>query len=99
MPVSYATRLSSRSRPLTRSRPSTFTFLSYDEHGMMIGPTGAHRLVCVTGSGAKVVMFGRKRALKNINAFLDAGRLDAAVFDQLGQGQLGDFPAHRVKAG
>ena len=51
----------------------TFTFLSYDEHGMMIGPTGAHRLVCVTDSGAKVVIFGRECALKNINAVLDAG--------------------------
>ena len=31
----------------------TFTFLAYDEGGRMTGPTGAHRLVCVTDSGAR----------------------------------------------
>ena len=51
----------------------TFTFLAYDEGGMMIGPTGAHRLVCVADSGAKVVIFGHKSELKNINTVLEAG--------------------------
>ena len=51
----------------------TFTFIAYDEGGMMIGPTGAHRLVCVADSGAKVVIFGRESELKNINAVLEAG--------------------------
>ena len=34
-----------------------------------------------------------------VDAFLDAGGLDAPVLDQLGQRQSRDFPAHRVKAG
>ena len=51
----------------------TFTFLAYDEGGMMIGPTGAHRLVCVADSGAKAVKFGRASEMKNINAVLEAG--------------------------
>lgn len=51
----------------------TFTFLAHDEGGMMIAPTGAHRLVCVAESGAKVVIFGIKSELKNINAVLEAG--------------------------
>ena len=54
-------------------RVETFTFLAYDEGGMMIGPTGAHRLVCVADSGAKVVMFGHESELKNINTVLEAG--------------------------
>ena len=51
----------------------TFTFLAYDEGGRMTGSTGAHRLVCVADSGAKVVIFGRGSELKNINAVLEAG--------------------------
>ena len=51
----------------------TFTFVAYDEGGMMIGSTGAHRLVCVADSGGKVVMFGHESGLKNINAVLEAG--------------------------
>jgi hypothetical protein len=51
----------------------TFTFLGYDEGGMMIGPTGAHRLVCVADSGAKVVIFGHESELENINTVLAAG--------------------------
>ena len=51
----------------------TFTVLAYDEGGRMTGPTGAHRLVCVADSGAKVVIFGRGANLKNINAVLEAG--------------------------
>ena len=51
----------------------TFTFDAYDEGGMMIGETGARRLVCVADSGAKVVIFGRESELKNINAVLEAG--------------------------
>ena len=54
-------------------RIETFTFLTYDEGGMVIGPTGAHRLVCVADSGAKVVMFGHESELKNINTVLEAG--------------------------
>ena len=57
----------------TESTIETFTFLAYDEGGVMIGPTGAHRLVCVADSGAKVVIFGRRGALKNIDAVLEAG--------------------------
>ena len=34
-----------------------------------------------------------------VDAFLDAGGLDAPVLDQLGQRQSRDFPAHRVEAG
>ena len=51
----------------------TFTLLAYDEGGMMIGPTGARRLVCVADSGAKVVIFGRESEMKNINEVLGAG--------------------------
>ena len=51
----------------------TFTFLSYDEGGVVIGPTGAHRLVCVAESGAMVVLFGHLSELKNINSVLEAG--------------------------
>ena len=51
----------------------TFTFVAYDEGGMMIGPTGAHRLVCVADCGAKVVIFGHKGSLKNIDAILETG--------------------------
>ena len=51
----------------------TFTFLAYDEGGMMIASTGAHRLVCVADSGAKVVIFGSESESKNINAVLEAG--------------------------
>ena len=54
-------------------RVETFTFLTYDEGGMVIGPTGAHRLVCVADSGAKVVIFGHESELKNINTVLEAG--------------------------
>ena len=50
----------------------TFTLLAYDEGGMMIGSTGARRLVCIADSGAKVVIFGRESELKNINAVLEA---------------------------
>ena len=50
-----------------------FTFVGYDEGGVMIGPTGAHRVVCVTDSGAAVVVFGRESDMKNINAVLEAG--------------------------
>lgn len=57
----------------TESTIETFTFLAYDEGGMKVGPTGAHRLVCVADSGAKVVIFGRERSMKNINAVLEAG--------------------------
>ena len=39
----------------------------------MTGPTGAHRLVCVTDSGGKVVICGRGSESKNINAVLEAG--------------------------
>ena len=55
------------------SMVETFTFRAYDEGGMMIGPTGAHRLVCVAASGAKVVIFGHESELKNINTVLEAG--------------------------
>ena len=51
----------------------TFTFVAYDEGGMMIGETGAHRLVCVADSGAKVVIYGREWELRNISAVLEAG--------------------------
>ena len=51
----------------------TFTFHAYDEGGMNIAATGAHRLVCVADSGAKVVIFGHDSELKNINAVLEAG--------------------------
>lgn len=57
----------------TESTIETFVFVAYDEGGMVIGPTDAHRLVCVTNSGAKVVIFGRKGSLKNIDAVLEAG--------------------------
>ena len=40
---------------------------------MRIGPTGAHRLVCVADSDAKVVIFGREWERENINAVLEAG--------------------------
>ena len=50
-----------------------FRFLAYDEGGMTIGPTGAHRLVCVTDTGAKVVIFGRESELDNINAIVQKG--------------------------
>ena len=60
---------------LAEERPTieTFTFLAYDEGGRMTGPTGAHRLVCVTDSGGKVVICGRGSESKNINAVLEAG--------------------------
>ena len=51
----------------------TFTFLAWDEGGMMIGSTGAHRLVCVADSGARVVIFGHESELRNINTVLEAG--------------------------
>ena len=51
----------------------TFTFLAYDEGGVMIGPSGVHRLVCVADSGAKVLIFGHESELKNINTVLEAG--------------------------
>ena len=51
----------------------SFTVLAYDEGGRMTGPTGAHRLVCVTDSGGKVVICGRGSESKNINAVLEAG--------------------------
>ena len=50
----------------------TFTFIGYDEGEMKVGPDGAHRLVCVAESGAKVAIFGNEGNLKNINAVLDA---------------------------
>ena len=56
-------------KPMTE----TFTLLAYDEGGVMMGSTGAHRLVCVADSGAKVVIFGRESELQNINAVLEAG--------------------------
>ena len=60
---------------LSEERPTieTFTFLAYDEGVRMTGSTGAHRLVCVADSGAKVVIFGRGPELKNIDAVLEAG--------------------------
>lgn len=51
----------------------TFTFIGYDEGGMNVGRDGAHRLVCVARSGAKVAIFGSEGNLKNMNAVLDAG--------------------------
>ena len=50
-----------------------FQFVSYDESGRMIGPSGTHRLVCVTVTGANVVIFGRGSELTNINTVLRAG--------------------------
>ena len=50
-----------------------FTFLGYDEDGMIIGSTGAHRLLCVANSGAIAVIFGREMEMKNVNAVLKAG--------------------------
>ena len=52
----------SRARGALGEDPTTetFTFLAYDENGMRIGPTGAHRLVCVADCGARVVIFGRE---------------------------------------
>ena len=51
----------------------SFTFLACDEDGMMIGPTGAHRLAGVADPGAKVVIFGHESELKNINTVIEAG--------------------------
>ena len=62
-----------RDAPKGEPTIETFTFLAYDEGGMMIGPTGAHRLVCVADSDEKVVLFGREWELKIINAVLGAG--------------------------
>ncbi|MDE0332483.1 MAG: hypothetical protein OXL41_11500 [Nitrospinae bacterium] len=56
----------------------TFTFISYDEGEMKVGPDGAHRLVCVTESGAKVAIFGSAQNLENVNTVLDA-RLPCVV--------------------
>ena len=63
-----------RTQQILNEEPTieTFTFLAYDEGGRMTGPTGAHRLVCVADSGAKVVIFGRGSELKNINKVLEA---------------------------
>ena len=62
-----------RDAPGEEPMVETFIFLAYDEGGMTIGPTGAHRLVCVADSGAKVVIFGHESELKNIDAVLEAG--------------------------
>ena len=62
-----------RDAPGEEPMVETFIFLAYDEGGMTIGPTGAHRLVCVADSGAKVVIFGHASELKNINSVLEAG--------------------------
>ena len=51
----------------------TFTFVAYEEGGVVIGSTGTRRLVCVADSGAKVVVFGHESELKNINAVLEVG--------------------------
>ena len=51
----------------------TFTLIGYDEGEMRVGSDGAHRLVCVAESGAKVAVFGSEGNLENINAVLDAG--------------------------
>lgn len=50
----------------------TFAFLSYDEGGMIVGSTGARRLLCVANSAAIVVIFGLEIEMKNINAVLEA---------------------------